>query len=81
MRLSRLKRNNHDVWTIGWKWFSVMNQESALAKAMIQEILSGAIQIKHIKMTALIKQVNFPNHSWYRVRYHLKDMEGCQSLS
>ena len=32
------------------------------------------------KMTVWRKQVNFPNHSWYRVVCHLKDMGRWQSL-
>ena len=37
-----------------------MNQESALAKAMMLDILSGAVQMKHKKMTPRRKKVNFP---------------------
>ena len=65
---TRLKLNNHVVWTIVWKWYSVMNQESALVKVVILELLSGTVQTK---ITAWRKQVNFSSHSWYRVTCHL----------
>ena len=35
-----------------------MNQESTLAKAMMLELLSGAIQMKYIKMTTW-RKVNY----------------------
>ena len=37
-----------------------MNLESALAEVMMLELLSGAIQMKHIKMIAQRKRVTFP---------------------
>ena len=52
MRLIRLKGNNHRVWLIGWEWYSVKIQKSALAKVMMLKPLSGAVQIKPIKMIA-----------------------------
>ena len=30
--------NNDGVWTIRWKWYSVMNQESALALLIMLEL-------------------------------------------
>ena len=40
-----------------------MNQESALANMLIQVLLSGAIEMKSIKMIAWRKQGNFPSDS------------------
>ena len=68
------------MWTIGWKWYSIMNQESALAKVMTLEILLGAIQMKHIKMIVWRKQVNFLSYIWYNVACQLKDQGRWQSL-
>ena len=32
------------------KWYSVVNQESALAKELIPDVLSGAVKRKHTKI-------------------------------
>ena len=61
----------------------VMNKESILAKAMMLKLLSGAVQMNHIKMTTWRKPVNFPIHSWcswYGVVCHLKDQGKWKSL-
>ena len=36
----------------GLKWYSVINHESALTKAMILELFCGNFQVKYIKMIA-----------------------------
>ncbi len=77
---SGLKRSSHGVWMIGWKWYSVMNHESALDKEMMLELLSGAVLMKCIKMTAWRKQPNFPTHLWYGVACQVKDQGKWQSL-
>ena len=51
-KLIKLERNNPCVWTIGWKWYLVMNQESALAMAMMHELLPSGVQMKLIKVIA-----------------------------
>ena len=47
--------------------YSEMNQESALAKAMMLGHLTGVIQIKYIEITGWRKQINFLSYSWCRV--------------
>ena len=42
------------MWTIGWMWYSVNNQESALTIAMMLEYLSGALQMTHLLMNAIV---------------------------
>ena len=41
-------------------WYSVINQESELVKAMLQELLSLAIQMKPVKMIAKWHKTDFP---------------------
>lgn len=48
-----------------------MNQECALAKTVMPELLCGAWSMK--KMAVERKEVNSPSHSWYGVTCHLKD--------
>ena len=55
------------------KWYSAINQEYALVKAIIREFLYDAVQMKRIRMIARRKQVNFPSCSWYEVTCVLKD--------
>ena len=68
--------NSDGVWTIGWKWYLVMNQESALGMAIMLELSSDTVK-KYTKMTAWGKQVNFSNPSLYTYTYtcHLNDLE------
>ena len=55
-RSSGLKKNCNGRWTIIEKWYSMMNQESDLAKVIMLELLFGAVQINHIKLTARRKE-------------------------
>lgn len=48
-------------------------------KTMVLERLSGAVQTKHIKMSAWRKQVIFPNHLWYEVVCRLNDQGKWQT--
>ena len=34
-----MMRNNHIVWTTGWKWYSVANQDSALVHVILKNSL------------------------------------------
>ena len=54
-----LKKSKVGVWTVGLKWYSVMNQESALAKALILELFYVTILTKHIQKT-IWKKCKFP---------------------
>ena len=39
--------DNHGVLVIGWKWYSGINQESTLIKAMMLGFRSDYVQMKH----------------------------------
>ena len=48
---------------------------------MILEIRSGAIQMKHLKVTAGRKLVNFPSYNGYEFAYHLKGSEEMATIT
>lgn len=54
------------MWIIRWKWYSTKNM-TTLIKVMMLELLSDAIPIRQIKITAWRKQAN----SWYVVECHV----------
>lgn len=53
-----LKGNCNGLWMIGWKWDTVRNSKSLLAKNKMLDHLPGAIPMQHAKMTAWRKRVN-----------------------
>ena len=77
---SGLKWNSLAVWTIGWKCYSEMNQESALVNTIKREVMSGDVQTQPIKIITWRKRVNFHSHSWYRIACHIKGQRRWQSL-
>ena len=56
MRLEWAKKD-YGVWTIEGKWYSVMNEESALAKMIML--------VKHIKMTPWKKKKEISQFTHY----------------
>ena len=56
-------------------WMKVIFSDelkSVLPNRMMLKLLPDAIQMKHIKITAWRKQVNFPTMSWYVAACYLK---------